>query len=464
MTAEGLGRAVAKMRAAGTDERAVSVFTDYYHQLEADATGYLPEDTIAPLGDLRRLEDLAADDGTVREALARTVVIKLNGGLGTSMGIAGPKSALAVREGLTFLDVIARQVLALRRAHGVDLPLLLMDSFRTSAESLAVLAAYPGLAVDALPLDFLQNAEPKLRADDLTPVEHPADPDLEWCPPGHGDVYVSLLTSGLLDTLRGRGIRFAFLSNADNLGATCDPAIPAWMAAAGVPYVAEVCARTANDRKGGHLAVRRSDGRTVLRDSAMVVPGEEGYFQDIERHSVFHANNIWVDLDVLATRLAERDGVLGLPIIVNHKTVDPTDPASTPVIQIESAMGAAIEVFEGSQALLVPRTRFRPVKTTNELALLRSDLYHFDDSFHVRSTIEGVEPFVDLSAEYRFVDGFDARFPDGVPSLRRCRSFRVEGDVTFGKGVACVGDVLVRAEEPMTVPDGAVLGEAVVDA
>jgi UTP--glucose-1-phosphate uridylyltransferase len=464
MSAEGLSRAVAKMRECGTDERAVSVFTDYYRQLEVDATGYVPEATLSPLGDVPRLGDLSPTDEQQRDALSRTVVVKLNGGLGTSMGIAGPKTALPVREGLTFLDVIARQILALRARHAVDLPLLLMDSFRTREASLGLLAGYPGLGVDGMPLDFLQSAEPKLRADDLTPVEHPADPSLEWCPPGHGDVYVSLLVTGLLDTLRERGFRYAFLSNADNLGATCDPAIPAWMAAQGVPYVAEVCVRTANDRKGGHLAVRRSDGRLVLRDNAMVVPGEEQHFQDIERHGVFHANNVWVDLDVLAARLDERDGVLGLPIIVNRKTVDPTDPHSTPVIQIESAMGAAIELFEGSQALLVPRTRFRPVKTTNELALLRSDLYRFDEDYTVVSTIDHAEPFVDLSEAYRFVDGFEKRFPHGVPSLRDCGSFRVLGDVTFGADVVCRGDVTVTADEPRSIPDGTVLGEAVVDA
>lgn len=464
MSIEGLSRAVARMRARGTPELAVAVFTDYYHQLENSATGFVPEDSVTPLGPLPGLADLTASGDDQRAALTRTVVIKLNGGLGTSMGISGPKSALPVRDGLTFLDVIARQVLALRRRHGVHLPLLLMDSFRTRAESLARLAAYPDLAVDGLALDFLQNAEPKLRADDLTPVEHPADPELEWCPPGHGDVYVSLLATGLLDALRERGIRYAFLANADNLGATCDPLIPAWMAAEGIPYVAEVCERTRNDRKGGHLAVRRSDGRLVLRDSAMVVPGEEHYFQDIDRHSVFHANNIWVDLDALAARLDERGGILGLPIIVNRKTVDPTDPTSVPVVQIESAMGAAIEVFEGSRALLVPRSRFRPVKTTNELTLLRSDLYRFDEDFSVESTVEHADPFVDLSAEYRFVDGFESRFPDGVPSLRDCRSFRVHGDVTFGGSVVCVGDVSIDADEPRTIPAGTVLGEPVDEA
>ncbi len=322
-------------------------------------------------------------DEEARRALSQTAVIKLNGGLGTGMGMTGAKSALEVRDGLTFLDIIALQVIALRERWGVELPLVLMNSFRTSEESLKILSKYDSLAVDGLPLDFIQNAEPKLEPGTLMPVTWPADPELEWCPPGHGDVYVSLVTSGVLDSLLEKGIRFAFLSNSDNLGATCDPDVAAWMVEHDLPFVAEVCRRTKSDRKGGHLAVRKADGRLILRDTAMVEDGEERYFRDIQRHSTFNANNVWINLEVLRERMTAREGVLGLPIIVNHKNVDPADPSSPEVVQMESAMGTAIEVFEGSEAILVPRTRFRPVKTTNDLLVIRSDFFSLDDSYHV---------------------------------------------------------------------------------
>ncbi|MGL5817426.1 MAG: UTP--glucose-1-phosphate uridylyltransferase [Phycicoccus sp.] len=456
MTSDALRAATTRMRDAGVSELAISVFAAFHEQLRSSATGFVPESTIDPLERVPHLRDVRVDDAALRDALDHTVVVKLNGGLGTSMGISGPKTALEVRDGRSFLDVIAEQVLALRRRYDVRTPLVLMNSFRTRDRSLQILAAHHGLAVEGLPLDFLQSKEPKLRADDLAPVEWPADPDLEWCPPGHGDVYVSLRTSGLLDQLRERGYRHLFLSNADNLGATCDGTIPAWMTAERVPYVAEVSARTVNDRKGGHLAVRRSDGRIVLRDNANIAPGEEGFFQDVERHRHFHTNNLWVDLEALSARLDERAGVLGLPVIVNRKTVDPTDKESTPVIQVESAMGAAVELFDGSRALEVDRSRFRPVKTTNELFLIRSDIYRLGDDASVQSTIDHPEPLVDLGAHYRFVADFDARFPRGVPSIRECRSLRVEADVTFGAGVVCRGDVVVTGRA-RTVPDGAVL-------
>jgi len=455
MSAAGLAEAARRMHERGLDERAIAVFSDYYHQLELGAQGTIPEDSIEPLVDLTRLDGVGATEAERAQALGQVVVIKLNGGLGTSMGLAGAKSALSVRDGLTFLDVIARQVLALRAQYAAPLPVIFMNSFRTHEETEAILAAYPDLPVRGLPLGFLQSAEPKLRVDDLSPVDWPANPELEWCPPGHGDVYLSLARTGLLDALRGMGIRYAFLSNADNLGATCDPDIAAWLLREQVPYLAEVCTRTVNDRKGGHLARRRSDGRIVLRDNAMVVPGEEHFFADETRHSTFHANNLWVDLDVVARMLDERAGVLGLPIIVNRKTVDPTDKSSTKVIQIECAMGTAIEAIDGSRAMHVPRSRFRPVKTTNELTLVRSDLFRFEPDWRVAATTERPDPLIDLSSEFAFVDDVERLFPAGVPSLRECDSLRVRGDVTFGAGVVCRGDVLVQG--PVAVPDAAVL-------
>jgi molybdenum cofactor synthesis domain-containing protein len=457
MSDQGLRASVDLMRDRGLGPEAITVFEHYYRQLEAGALGTIPEESIEPLGEIQALGEVEVSDEDVRRALSQTAVIKLNGGLGTGMGMTGPKSALEVRDGLTFLDIIALQVLALREQWGVELPLVLMNSFRTSEESLKILAKYDTLPVDGLPLDFIQNAEPKLDPDGLMPVSWPADPELEWCPPGHGDVYVSLVTSGVLDSLLAKGIRFAFLSNSDNLGATCDPDVAAWMVEHDLPFVAEVCRRTKSDRKGGHLAVRRDDGRLILRDTAMVQDGEERFFRDIERHSTFNANNVWINLEVLRERMTARNGVLGLPIIVNRKTVDPADPSSPEVIQMESAMGTAIEVFEGSEAILVPRTRFRPVKTTNDLLVLRSDFFGLDESYHVVAQQDAPEPFVDLDSAYRFVSGFEKRFPHGVPSLKECTSLRVIGDPVFGKGVRLVGDVLIDGYR--RVRDRAVIGE-----
>ena len=144
----GLRQAQEKMRAAGAADVAIRVFTHYYRLLESGQQGKIREDDIEPVGELPHLDHLDTDPEALRAALAETVVIKLNGGLGTSMGVTGPKSALPVKDGLSFLDIIARQILSTRRKYDVPLPLVLMNSFRTKTESLQILSEYDGLAID----------------------------------------------------------------------------------------------------------------------------------------------------------------------------------------------------------------------------------------------------------------------------------------------------------------------------
>ena len=456
MSDEGLQQAREKMAAEGVDQVAVEVFSHYYRLVESGETGMVPESSIEPL-DMEALSDVEVDRDLATEALAGTVVIKLNGGLGTSMGLDRAKSLLEVRDGLSFLDVIARQVLALREHHDVRLPLLFMNSFRTRDDTVAALSGYDGLADCDLPLDFLQNKEPKLRADDLTPVTWEADPALEWCPPGHGDLYTALHGSGLLARFAEAGFRRVFVSNSDNLGAVPDPDVAGWFASSGAPFAIEAVRRTPSDRKGGHFARRTSDGRIVLRETAQILDEDKEAFGDLSRHRYMSTNNLWFDIDAMMTALEARDGILGLSMIKNTKTVDPADPSSPEVIQIETAMGAAIEVFEGSRTIEVGRERFVPVKTTNDLLVLRSDCYRLDDSSVLHQVPEEV-PFVDLSAEYKLVGDFERLFEE-VPSLEQARSLTVEGEWTFGAGVTVVGEAVLPGDGAPGRVEQTVLGE-----
>ena len=455
MSEIGLSRAQEKMREAGVAAQAIDVFTHYYRELGGGATGLIPEGTIEPMTSIDSIDDVGVSRTQAREALGRTVLIKLNGGLGTSMGMDRAKSLLPVRDGRTFLDILVDQVRAARRSYGAELPLIFMNSFRTRQDTLEALAAHPDLAVEGLPLDFLQNREPKLRQDDLSPVEWPADPELEWCPPGHGDIYTALMASGVLDALIERGYRYAMTSNSDNLGAAPSARIAGWFAASGAPYAAELCRRTPADVKGGHLAVRTSDGRIILRDTAQTPAEEMHFFTDQFRHPFFHTNNLWFDLHVLRDTLVQRRGILGLPLIRNAKTVDPADPASTPVVQIETAMGAAVEAFEGATAIEVPRSRFLPVKTTNDLLLLRSDAYELDEAGRLSQVAQSACTVSLDPRYYKTISDFEARFPQGAPSLREAGSLTVEGDWTFGRDVVATGEAVVaEAGSPGTIADG----------
>ncbi|MEU0266748.1 UTP--glucose-1-phosphate uridylyltransferase [Nocardioides sp. NPDC006303] len=458
MGSPGLAKAMAKMRDAGVDDVAVQTFAHYYRQLEHGETGMIPEETIEPV-DIPSISDAVVTDEEAHAAISTTAVIKLNGGLGTSMGMDRAKSLLCVRKGLSFLDVIARQILHMREKYDVRLPLLLMNSFRTSEDSLAALERYQDLPVEGLPLEFLQNREPRLLVDDLTPVEWPKDPELEWCPPGHGDIYTALLDTGLLDLLIEQGYERVFVSNSDNLGAVPDEKVAGWFAKSGAPFAIEAVRRTPSDRKGGHFARRKSDGRLILRETAQTLDEDKVALQDLNRHKYCSTNNIWFDLKALKKVLSERDGILGLPLIRNEKTVDPADPKTPKVVQIETAMGAAIEVFEGSQLIEVGRDRFVPVKTTNDLLVLRSDVYDIGENF-VLDQVADVVPFIDLDGDYyKYVANFDERFPEGAPSLRKAASLTVNGDWTFGKGVQVIGAVSLDGANAERVAPATVLSD-----
>jgi len=446
-----------KMDDAGLSELAVRAFE---HNVRAFSQGsaavLIPEISVHPatgLPDAGALSEASLDP----ELLGQTVFIKLNGGLGTGMGLEKAKSLLRVKDGFTFLDLIARQILHLRE-QAVAPRVLLMNSFSTSADTLTALARYTELG-NLSRLEFLQNRVPKIDAESLEPAGCPDHPELEWCPPGHGDIYVALAGSGMLDQLLEEGVRFAFVSNSDNLGATLDPTLLADFAVGGKPFVMEVTRRTASDRKGGHLCVNAENGQLILRESAQCPEEDTAAFQDIDRHQYFNTNNLWINLPALKAALDKNGGILPLPLIKNNKTLDPRDKTSRQVFQLETAMGAAIGCFEGAGAIVVPRSRFAPVKTTADLLALRSDAYVLTGDFRAElaASRDGIPPAITLDPDYyKMVDGLETLVTAGVPSLIGCRSLQVEGAMEFQEGTTVTGDVVFKntSPSPVRVPPG----------
>ena len=289
----------------------------------------------------------------------------------------------------------------------------------------------------------MQNRVPKLVTDSLEPVEFPANPELEWCPPGHGDIYPALVGSGWLDKLLAAGVKYAFVSNSDNLGAQLDTRFLRWFAGSGAPFVMEVTRRTEADKKGGHLATRKADGQPVLREVAQCPEADVPEFQNIEKHRYFNTNNLWIRLDALRSVLDANGGVLPLPVICNSKTVDPRDASTQKVYQLETAMGAALQCFPGARAVCVPRSRFFPVKTCSDLLLLRSDAVEIDASGAMKLAPEcnGVAPVVLLDGKlYKLVESLDAL---GVPSLKHVSKLVVTQPHTFAPGEPLSGEVCI---------------------
>jgi phosphoglucomutase len=449
----------AKMEAEGIATSAISAFESTFASLVSGNTGMIPESTISPSPDLVEADSIDVELNA--ELLKETVVLKLNGGLGTGMGLDKAKSLLKVKGDDTFLDFTAKQVTKMRVDFGFNVKFMLMNSFSTTEDTLAFFEEkYPNLRAEE-GLEMIQNKVPKLDATTLLPATCETDADNEWCPPGHGDLYAALVGSGRLDALIADGYKYMFVSNSDNLGATLDMKILTHFATTDSSFMMECCVRTENDKKGGHLAVRKSDGQLILRESAMCADEDEAAFQDISKHRFFNTNNLWIRLDKLKEIIDKFGGFIPLPMIINNKTVDPKDDSSQKVVQLETAMGAAIECFAGASAIVVPRTRFAPVKKCDDLLLLRSDAYIINSDFIpiLNPACGGKAPVISLdSKKYKLVGKLEEATVGGIPSLVNCNRLTIKGLVRMSKKTSFVGDVSVvnTSDEAKFIPSGEV--------
>lgn len=453
-----------KLEKVGSSEISINAFKRNYATLCANQSSEISEETLSPITSIESYKDLNKySESRASDLLSKTVVIKLNGGLGTSMGLQKAKSLLKIREGKTFLNIIIEQILDLRKTSSSKVKLLFMNSFSTSEDTLSALVDYfDEEYAEIKKLELLQNQAPKIDTESLEPVEYPENPSLEWCPPGHGDLYVALYASGVLDELLDSGVKYAFVSNADNLGATLDQNILQHLVDKELPFLMEVTRRTLADKKGGHIALRTSDQQILLREIAQTSEEDIAEFQNIEKHQFFNTNNLWINLEALKALIEENQGVLPLPVIKNKKNIDPRNPSSKAVYQLEVAMGAAIELFQGASAVCVPRSRFAPVKATSDLFALSSDAYYLSDNSRIllKEERKGSIPIVTLSDEYKFVDSLASL---GIPSLLHAEKLSIKGPVRFPEGVVIKGSVEIEnsSAETKWVPAGVYIDEKV---
>lgn len=455
-----------KMRDAGMSDTAIAQFSHLYEVWRNNEKGsFIREHDVEPIKTVPSFHEIyeTIDHDKAVKAFAKTAFIKLNGGLGTSMGLSCAKSLLPVRRHkarqMRFIDIIIGQVLTARQRLGVDLPLILMNSFRTSKDTLQVLKRNRKFVQNDIPVEIIQHQEPKILAQTGEPVSYPEDPTLEWCPPGHGDLYSTIWESGILDKLSEYGFSYLFISNSDNLGARPSRTLAQYFENTHAPFMIEVAKRTQADRKGGHIVRDIETGRMLLREMSQVNPEDKRSAQSINKHPYFNTNNIWIRIDALKKMLKKYNGVLPLPVICNNKTVDPTNSESAKVVQLETAMGAAVSLFDDAICVEVDRMRFLPVKTTNDLFIMRSDRFHLTDSYEMEDG-NYIFPDIDLDPRYyRNIDDFNERFPYSVPALAAAKSVTIKGDWTFGNQVSMFADaVLQDSGEPNYVPNGGFVG------
>jgi UTP--glucose-1-phosphate uridylyltransferase len=444
---------ILKMERENLHPVVIDTFVHYYKEIVSGATGLISDKDIQSvtsdhIEDADRIQKYAEAG---RRASSSAVMIKLNGGLGTSMGLTRAKSLLKVKNEKTFLEIILKQ------AEKRHVKLALMNSFSTHKDTLDALSK---IKPPDSPLLFLQNKFPKILQENLAPAGWPENPDLEWNPPGHGDIYSALYTSGTLKALLDQGIVYAFISNSDNLGATLDESLLGYFVENGLPFMMEVAPRTPSDVKGGHIA-RHKEGHHILRESAQCPEHELSAFRDIKRYGFFNTNNIWINLKVLH-KLIQKSGVVKLPLIRNPKTLDPRNENSPKVFQIETAMGAAISLFKGAAVIKVPASRFLPVKKCNDLLSIRSDRFIFSTENNlIANPNTGTKTIqIDLDPKYYGkIDLFDERFSRGAPSLTNCESLIIKGDVRFENNVTINGRVVItnKRQTQAVIKEGTVV-------
>ena len=444
MTTQKLSRCIEKLKEQEVHQPVIDLFTNFYEAYTKDNLSKIPWNDIQPLNptDLKDLDDLNEFEAPGAEALRKCAILKLNGGLGTSMGCSLPKSLIKVTAEKTFLDIILDQVHHVRDTYGVDLPLLLMNSYSTYAQTEQRIAGLDNV------FGFMQHRFPRISVKTKTPFVSYKNPDLEWYPPGHGDVFFALDRSGFLDDLLALDYDYLFISNSDNLGATINLPILGYLAKNKYDFLIESTPKTALDVKGGTF-VHYKDKLTLL-ERAQVPESHMKEFENTSQFPIFNTNSIWLNLKKLKENL--RTGKLNLPPIVNPKTVEGQD-----IVQLESAMGAAVSAFDHSRVIVVDRRRFMPVKKTSDLLLMKSDLFikHTDGTLTRNPERRSATlPNITLAPPLDTTDGFESHFKS-IPSLLHLDSLHVEGEVIFGEKVSLEGDVSIRhnEEHPLLIED-----------
>ncbi|MBM9500644.1 UTP--glucose-1-phosphate uridylyltransferase [Leptospira sp. 201903071] len=434
-----------KMISEGMSETFIEDFLKKVDQVRNGETGIVRWEEVGdldPKKDEIALEEIERQTSPAPEILKNLVVIKLNGGLGTSMGLSGPKSLIELKDGMSFLEIIAKQSEIILKKYNVSVPLILMDSFNTQEESQAELKRIGFQQKFAT--SFLQHKVPRLLKENLTPITC-KNSDEEWCPPGHGDIWISLLETGLLDTLIADGYKVAFVSNGDNLGATVHPGILEYLLKENLEFCMEMTPKTLADKKGGAIYKRILKGKPEnyqLLETAQVPSEHMHEFEGLGKFRSFSTNNLWINLVALKERLLQ--GNFELSLIVNPKKIDGKE-----VLQLETAMGSAIRNFSRIKGIIIPRDRFAPVKKCEDYLVRRSDAYQLLGDYSITMSDErkklGLgEVLITLDEQYyKKIQDFNRLFPE-IPSLVRCTSFAVQGEVLFDRKIEVNGDVVIQ--------------------
>lgn len=440
-----------KMEQEGADSKQMNRFYELYSRyLKNRGETIVWEDIRSPMDRIIQYSDIIQQDGDARSLLKKLAVLKLNGGLGTTMGCIGPKSAIPVKGGKNFIDLVAKQLKFLRRKYNVDVPLVLMNSFNTESMTETLISRHDNI------LTFNQSKYPRISSDTLLPPRNLDSKEIFY-PPGHGDILNSLDDSGMLDKLLEDGKEYLFISNIDNLAATVDLKLLEYFDSQNFEFMMEVTSKTRADIKGGTLI--EYGGALRLLEIAQVPPSKKSEFTSVRKFKIFNTNSVWINLKSLKNKLKTEK--FNLDIIENKKTIN-----NETVYQLETAIGSAIRFFDRSCGVVVPRSRFLPVKTCSDLFLVESNLFVERNGqliLNPNRVPMNVPTIKLIGNNFKKIEKYEESFK-GIPDLLELDSLTVSGNVVFGKNVVLRGTVIILADKNsvINIPDGSVLEDNIV--
>lgn len=422
----------------------------YERYLKSKPNKIVWENIKAPKDRIIHYNDIGNQSKDSYKLLDKLAVLKLNGGLGTTMGCVGPKSAISVRDGKNFIDLVAKQLKFIKKGYNIEVPLVLMNSFNTEKMTSNLIFRHDNI------LTFNQSRYPRISSDTLLPLADQESAS-SYYPPGHGDIFYSLQQSGMLDKLLSEGKEYLFISNIDNLAATVDLKLLEHFHNEGLEFLMEVTDKTRADIKGGTLI--EYDGSLRLLEIAQVPSSKKSEFTSVRKFKIFNTNSVWINLRALKEKLFY--GTFDLDIIENKKVAN-----NEPVIQLETAIGSAIRFFDKSCGVVVPRSRFLPVKTCSDLFLVESNLFIEKNGALMLNPLRAppTVPTVKLlGSNFAKIDSYENSFK-GIPDVLELDSLTISGNVTIGKNVSLKGTVIIIADENSTIniPDGSILEDNIL--
>lgn len=442
---------------------AINQFSDLFFQLELGLKNSFTSKDLMPVSlkdpVMIPFEEVQNFNYVGNNLIDQLVVLKLNGGLGTTMGCTFAKSCITIdtEKSWTFLHYIQHQIDSFNKIRQTHIPIWYLNSYKTHRETEKVLGANQFNSLIQNKFPRIDNSLPFQRI----PFTYPNEPEEDWNPPGHGDIYTVMeISNWLTDQLKANK-KFVFISNSDNLGATPDLGILGLMAARNIDFLMETTPKTEADRKGGSLIYNKN--KINLVEIAQIDQSDPEAMDIFQSLPVFNTNNIWISIPKLLELI--QDKAIQPTLIQNTKNI-----LEKPVIQLESAMGAAIKSFENAASLVVPRNRFIPVKSTSDLLLLQSDYYIKDEFGIIRihperpAAIRDIIPAIKLGRSYQTTSDFHKRIPT-VPSMMLVTQLELEGEVWFEPQVKLIGAITIvgNTQQHLLVKSGTTLENIVIE-